>query len=529
MHHPLLIDGRWQPAQQPLATFSAFEPASRTALDGQRFPVSSWHDLDAMLDAGKRAAVAMAQLPASRIADFLQRYAAALETRAEALVEAAHRETGLPREPRLRLVELPRTTTQLRQAALAAVDATWRRPTIDSRANIRSLLEPLHGPVLVMGPNNFPFAFNGIAGGDFAAAIAAGNPVIAKAHPAHPQTSLLLAEAAAECARAALLPDAAVQMFFHTTAELGLRLVADARIAATAFTGSRAAGMALKAAADAAGRPIYLEMSSVNPVFVLSAALRERGAAIAAELNASCALGAGQFCTRPGIVVLAAGEDAAAFEAELARLTDAATPGVLLTPQAPQQLADTVAQLRAAGAGLLSGGEVAGDAAGYAFRPTLLRVSGAQFLQQPAALQRDAFGHLCLLVVAQSDAELLDVAHAMEGNLTGTIYSHTEGADDALYDRLAPILRPTVGRLLNDRMPTGVAVSPAMNHGGPYPATGHPGFTAVGIPASLLRFSALRCYDNVREHRLPPVLRDVNPDARVLRWLDGELTPRDVG
>ena len=123
------------------------------------------------------------------------------------------------------------------------------------------------------------------------------------------------------------------------------------------------------------------------------------------------------------------------------------------------------------------------------------------------ALQRDAFGHVCLLVIADDESELLEVARALHGNLTGTIYSDTRGGDDALYAALAPVLVRSVGRLLNDRMPTGVAVSAAMNHGGPYPATAHPGFTAVGIPASLLRFSALRCYDNVREHRLPPATR----------------------
>jgi NADP-dependent aldehyde dehydrogenase len=524
---PILLDGRWVQAQAPEGSFHAFDPSLGQELDARDYPISGWADLDAMLDAGQRAAAAMAALPGERIGAFLDAYADAIEARADALAETAHRETGLPLEARLRNGELPRTTGQLRQAAKAARDGSWARPTIDTAANLRSMLGPLGGPVLVLGPNNFPFAFNGISGGDFAAAIAAGNPVIAKAHPAHPHTSQLLAEAALEAAQATGLPSGAVQMFFHTSNELGLRVVSDPRTAAVAFTGSRPAGMAIKAAADAAGTPAYLEMSSVNPVFVLGGALRERGAAIAAELAASCAMGAGQFCTRPGVTVVPPGADADAFVQEMQRLTAATPAGVLLTPRSPQLVAEAVNALRDAGAELLAGGEIA-DTAGYAFQPTLLKVSGSRFIEAPRALQNEAFGQVSLLVLAQSQEQLLQVAQALEGNLTGTIYSDTGGTDDAAYDALVPALRQRVGRLINDRMPTGVAVSPAPNHGGPFPSTGHPGFTAVGIPASLLRFAALHSYDHVRQHRLPPALRDANPTGSLLRLVDGQWTTADA-
>lgn len=366
---------------RPAGRFRAFDPSRKLELDAHDFPISGWDDLDAMLDAGQRAATEMARLPGERIAAFLEAYAAGIEARAEALIESAHRETGLPVEPRLRSAELPRTTGQLCQAARAARDGGWARPTLDTANNLRSMHGPLGGPVLVFGPNNFPFAFNGIAGGDFAAAIAAGNPVIAKAHPAHPHTSLLLAQAAAEAVQASGLPSGAVQMFFHTSDALGLRAVADPRTAAVAFTGSRPAGMAIKAAADAAGKPAYLEMSSVNPVFLLAGALAERGAAIAAELAGSCAMGAGQFCTRPGVAVLAPGAHTDAFVQEMQRLTAATAAGVLLTARAPEAVGEAVAALRAAGAELLAGGDIAADAAGYGFQPTLLAVSGSRFLR----------------------------------------------------------------------------------------------------------------------------------------------------
>lgn len=524
---PILLDGAWRPSRSS-GSFHAWNPTTGEAIVDHHYPISGWDDIEAMLEAGREAAAHMARLPADTIAGFLERYADAIEARAEALIEAAHRETGLPVEPRLRNTELPRTTGQLRQAAEAARDGSWRRATIDTSAGLRSIHAPLGGPVVVFGPNNFPYAFNGIAGGDFAAAIAAGNPVVAKAHPSHPRTSVLLAEAALEAAQAAGLPSGAVQMFFRCPGELGLRLVADPRVGAVGFTGGRGTGMKLKAAADAVGKPIYLEMSSVNPVFVLPGALRERGAAIAAELHGSCAMGAGQFCTKPGISVVEKSDEAEAFVEELRRLAQAARPGVLLSPQAPKDIAATVAQLREAGAELLAGGAIADEVPGFAFQPTLLRVSGEAFLANPEALQSEAFGHVHLVVVAGSLAQMLQVAEAMEGNLTGTLYSHGDGDDDAAYDTIAPVLRTRVGRLLNDKMPTGVAVSAAMNHGGPFPATGHPGFTSVGIPASLVRFSALHSYDNVRAHRLPSELQDKNPDGRLLRLVDGEWTTRDV-
>ncbi len=169
-----------------------------------------------------------------------------------------------------------------------------------------------------------------------------------------------------------------------------------------------------------------------------------------------------------------------------------------------------------------------GGGAGYSFANTLLKVPGAQFLRDPHTLQTEAFGNASLAVVAADGDEAARVIDELEGNLTGSVYSDLGGADDELYERLAFRLRPKVGRLLNDKMPTGVAVSPAMNHGGPYPATGHPGFTAVGIPAALRRFAMLLCYDNVRPQRLPLALQDKNPNGRMQRFIGGEWTREDV-
>lgn len=523
---PVLIAGRWQQSQQPAGSFSAVNPATKTPLPDQ-YPISNWEEVELALQAGQAAAAELRSVSAESLAQFLDCFAGNLEAIAEQLVALANQETALPAEPRLRSVELPRTTDQLRQAAKAVRDGWWQQATIDRKTNIRSRYGPLAGPVAVFGPNNFPFAFNSVAGGDFAAAIAAGNPVIAKANPGHPGTTRLLAEAAFAAIQESGLPPATIQLIYHTAPEVGLRLVADPRIGATAFTGSRKAGLRLKEAADKAGKPIYLEMSSVNPVFVLPGALREWTDQIADELYRSCSLGAGQFCTKPGLVVIPQTEQSQPFIEQVKRLFEQNAPGTLFSESGIRIIAEAVSLLVQNGAEIVTGGrEAAGDR--FSFANTLLQVSGDHFLQHPDRLQTEAFGTVCLLVITEDNDQMTRIAAHLEGNLTGCIYSSNQGEDEEAYEQLEPILRQKVGRLLNDKMPTGVAVVPAMNHGGPFPATGHPGFSAVGIPASLHRFAALYCYDNVRQHRLPPELQDKNPNGRLWRLIDGEWTQQDV-
>jgi NADP-dependent aldehyde dehydrogenase len=523
---PVLIAGEWRPAQNPSGSFSAFDPSTKSPLPAS-YPVSGPDDVTRALRAAEEAVAALVTIAPETIARFLEDYAARIEARADALVAIAASETGLAPAPRLRDVELPRTTNQLRQGAAAAHDRSWSHATIDTRAGIRSVHGPLHGPVVVFGPNNFPYAFNSVAGGDFVAAIAAGNPVIGKANTGHPGTSKLLAECALESVRAAGLPPGMVQLLYRTPPEVGFMLVSHPSVGATGFTGSKNAGLRLKEAADRAGKPIYLEMSSVNPIFVLPAALEERGAAIAKELFDSCAMAAGQFCTSPGITVVVDDERGRAFVAEVASLFAKGTPGTLLGASGVAGIAGGIAELTRHGAEVLTGGRPV-EGPRYAFANTLLRASGDAFLAAPHALQTEAFGTVNLVVLTRDVAQMVEIASRLDGNLTGSLYTETTGRDDAAYTRVATALRPRVGRLLNDKMPTGVAVSPAMNHGGPYPATGHPGFTAVGIPASLLRFSALRCYDNVRPHRLPPELQDRNPTGKMWRFVDGEWTQRNL-
>jgi NADP-dependent aldehyde dehydrogenase len=520
---PVLIDGQWV-ASIGSETFSAVNPNTRQPLP-ESWPVSPWAEIERAIDAADAAFQEVLGWPGARFAAFLEKYAGNIEAIADKLVSAAHTETGLPVELRLKNVELPRTTNQLRQAAAAARDGSWAMPTIDTKANIRSMFGQL-GPIVVFGPNNFPFAFNGISGGDFAAAVAAGNPVIAKGHSSHPLTTRLFAEAAHEAAGATEMPSGFVQLIYRSSHQDGCELVSHPKIGGCGYTGARQTGLTLKRAADAAGKPIYLELSSINPVVILPGALAERLDALVDEFSSSCLMGAGQFCTNPGLVVLLKDEAGDQFVEKVAAKFSAAPAGTLLGEGVLKHLKLGVDTLIKAGAERLTSGE--GHESGRICHPnTLLRVTGSAFLNNSHALQTEAFGNCSLMVVADDVRELQAVIGCLEGNLTGGVYTSTTGADDATYNQIAPRLRQKVGRLLNDKMPTGVAVSAAMNHGGPFPATGHPGFTAVGIPGSIRRFAMLQCYDNVRAERLPALLRNENPTGAA-RLIDGRWTTESL-
>ncbi len=518
---PILIAGTWREADST-GSFYAINPDTGDRLENV-YPVSGRSDIDLALVAGRQASRELKTTARESIAQFLDGYADRIDERKETIAETASLETALPVSPRLAEVELPRTTNQLRQAAAATRNRNWTLPTIDTASNIRSMYGPLEGAVAVFGPNNFPLAFNGISGGDFAAAIGAGNPVIAKAHSSHPRTSQLLAEAAFEAIQDAGLPAATVQMIYRTSHADGEYLVSHPLLAATGYTGSRSAALKLKAAADAAGKPIYLEMSSINPVFFLPGAIREKSEDLAVELSGSALLGAGQFCTSPGVIVLQAGDEAESFIAAVRDRYQAAPVGALLGVGGVSGLGRSVETLIESGAELVVGGSHL-EGQGCRFQNTLLRTTGEAFLSDPDALQTEAFGNCTLMVVTTNEDQMAQIAGEIEGSLTGCLYSASNGEDDELYGRIARRLRSRVGRLLNDKMPTGVAVVPSMNHGGPYPSTGHPGFTAVGIPASLRRFAMLECYDNVRDDRLPEELRATNVISGLWRLIDGEWT-----
>jgi alpha-ketoglutaric semialdehyde dehydrogenase len=547
---PILVAGTWRPARSA-GEFHAVEPATGALLE-EVWPVSGWADVDEALDAAVAAAADLGRLSDAARADFLERYAARLEARGPDLVATAARETGLATSPRLADVELPRMLDQLRQAAAAAREGSWRMAMIDTVRNIRSQAIGL-GPVVVFPPGNFPLAYGAVTGGDFAAAIAAGNPVIAKAHPGCPGVSRLAAAEAAAALGEAGLPAATVQLLHGLAPEDGLRLVADPRVGATGFTGSEAAGRRLFAAATAAGRVIWVEMGSLNPVVFLPGAVAERAEALAAELAASVTGSAGQFCTKPGLVFFVA--DAAAefargsspTAAEFAcgssptaaeftrgssptaagRLVAAVVerfagigPQVLLGPGGRDRLAASVASLRAAGCRLLAGGGPP-PAGRCLHEPTLLEVPGSQFLAAGDAVLVEAFGNATVLVPCRDLDELASCLARVPGSLGASLYAATDGRDDTLVPRFAAALVSRAGRVIENRMPTGLAVTAPMQHGGPWPSAAPPFFSAVGFPLTILRFARRVCHDGWSQQRLPAILRDPPPPGDPWRFIDG--------
>ena len=371
-----------------------------------------------------------------------------------------------------------------------------------------------------------------MAGGDFVAAIAAGNPVIGKANTSHPRTTQLLAEEAFAALAETGLPPATVQLIYRTNHEDGARFVSDPRIGACAYTGrSRSgAGLTLKAAADKAGNPIYLELSSVNPVLMMPGALKERLTKCVDEYVDSVLLGAGQFCTNPSVVMLLAGDATEQFIEGVKAKFEANLLMPLLSTGVCKALDSSVKILQKAGAKVLTLGGSRAQGPGYRFANTLLRVDGDTFLAKAEELQTEAFGNAALMVVIKDAAQFKAILKHLEGNLTGCVYSRTRRVpDDDLYQAAgAAAAGARVGRLLNDqRCPRAWQLSPAMNHGGPYPSTGHSGFTAVGIPASLRRFGMLQSFDNVRANRLPALLGNKNP-SKAWRLIDLKWSQGDV-
>jgi NADP-dependent aldehyde dehydrogenase len=381
------------------------------------------------------------------------------------------------------------------------------------------MLRPI-GPVAVFGASNFPLAFS-VAGGDTASALAAGNSVVVKAHPAHPGTSHRTALAILRAVKSCNLPDGTFSLLFDKATEIGATLVQHPAIKAVAFTGSAGGGQALMRLATSRPEPIpcYAEMGSTNPVFVLPGALRERAADLAKGLQTSFTLGSGQFCTKPGLIFLP-GHDADAFLETLRSGVAALGAHGMLTPSIAERYNTAVAERREAGsAEWIAGLESAPAGEGATAGAAVFSVSLADFASNHH-LEEEIFGPTTLLVHYGDPRDLVDVARRLHGHLTATIH----GTEDDLHSAadLIRVLETKVGRLLFNGYPTGVEVCHAMVHGGPFPATSDTRTTSVGTRA-ILRFARPVCYQDFPEAALPTELRREN-SLGIQRMLNGKLT-----
>jgi len=458
-------------------------------------------------------------------AAFLETIAEEILALGDALIVASTRETGLPR-PRLE-GERGRTVGQLRMFADVVRKGLWQQLRIDPampdrqplpRPDLRLRMIPV-GPVAIFGASNFPLAFS-TAGGDTAAALAAGCPVIVKGHPAHPVTAALVAGAISRAVASCNLPAGVFSQLVGPSHELGAALVQDPRIAAVGFTGSRAGGLALSRLAQARDVPIpvYAEMSSINPVMLLPEALKARGGALGAAFVTSLTMGAGQFCTNPGLVVALEGDGLQDFVTAAASGVASAKAQTMLTPGIHAAYASGVASLADhPDVQLLSSGE---DGAGQRGGAILFQTSASAFLTHPK-LADEVFGASSILVRCATEQELFAVLNKIEGQLTVTL--QMDSGDEQLASRLIPLLERKAGRILANGWPTGVEVSHAMVHGGPFPATSDSRTTSVGSLA-IDRFLRPVSYQNFAQTVLPDELRDTAIGDGVTRMIDGKLT-----
>ena len=509
------------------ASFHGVNPANSEALTPEFWEASPKQVAEAA-EVAYQAFAEYSVLDAAQRAEFLRAIADELLAAGTTLLDRASAETALP-IARLES-ERARTMHQLQLMADVLEEGSWVEARIDTgnsartpipKPDLRRMLVPL-GPVAVFAASNFPFAYS-VVGGDTASAFAAGCTVVCKAHPAHPGTSELTAQALYRAAERCGIPLGVFSMVHGWSHEVGIALVKHPRIQAVGFTGSLRGGRAIYDAAASRNEPIpvYAEMGSVNPVFLLPSAVRERGDAIAQGLAASITQGVGQFCTNPGVVIGVRDASLAKLTLALAERIGAADGGVMLYDGLFQNFQHGVQQSQLEGATVVA--QSAATNLPTRAQATLLSVSADQFVAD-ALLRAEMFGPASIVVTADSIADMENVAEHMEGQLTATIH----GTDQELSEcaRLINLLTRKVGRLIFNGYPTGVEVGHAIVHGGPYPASSDSRTTAVGS-ASISRFARPVCFQNFPQAVLAPELRDRNSRG-IWRMINGEQTRTDV-
>jgi NADP-dependent aldehyde dehydrogenase len=516
----IIGQGRAKAAGKPTP---AMNPATGAALEPNYFWATAG-DVEQAAQLAAKAFVEFSRWPGKRRAVLLRRIAELIETNGAAIQERANQETGLP-IARMQ-GETARTCGQLRMFASLIEEGWWLDARVDHadpnrkplpKPDVRSMLAPL-GPVVVFSSSNFPLAFS-VAGGDAASALGAGCPVIVKPHQGHLGTSemvgLLVQQAARDCGA----PEGVFSLLYGAGREVGIALVKHPLVKAVGFTGSRAGGRALMDAAAARPEPIpvYAEMGSINPVFMLNGALNQKPEELATGLHGSVTLGVGQFCTNPGLIFVERGTAAKTFLQKLENLMVSTPPGTMLTADLCAAYREGVEKFSKA-SGVRRAVNVdpgAGKAQGGA---ALFETDAATFLANHS-LMDEVFGPSTLVVECSSREQMLAAAKKLEGQLTATLHGTPE--DFATSRELIEILSNKAGRLVCNAFPTGVEVCHAMTHGGPYPATADGRSTSVGTRA-IERFVRPVCYQNFPEASLPDELKESNP-LKISRLVDSKL------
>lgn len=505
------------------ATFRATNPATGETLEPE-FIEAGEAEVDAALRAAETVFPEFARSTPHARAGLLRAIADEIVELGAPLLDRANAETGIP-VVRLEM-ERTRTVNQLRLFADLLEEGSWVEARIDTadstrtplpRPDIRRMLVPL-GPVAVFCASNLPLAFS-VAGNDTASALAAGCPVVCKAHPGHPGTAELTARAVARALERCGMPAAVFSLVHGWSHAVGLALAKHPLTRAVGFTGSLRGGRAIFDAA--AGRPepipVYAEMGSINPVFLLPSVLAQRSEALAKGIAQSITVNVGQFCTNPGVLLGVRGDDLDALVHAVGARIGAADAGVMLYDGLRKSWVDGLGRARENGATLSARGVNGADT--FKVAPALLSTDAARFIAEPA-LRAEMFGPSSLVVSAADMSELERVAESLEGQLTASIH----GTEQELHEnrRLVEILLRKVGRLIFNGFPTGVEMGHAMQHGGPYPASTDSRTTSVGT-AAITRFARPVCFQNFPDGALPVELRRGN-SLGIWRMVNGEIT-----
>lgn len=509
-------------------TFYSYDPVAQKD-NGYLFYKATVEETDLAAKKASAAFQLFRKKSGTEKAGFLDAIAAAIMDLGDELVTVCSLETALPA---VRIQgERMRTVNQLKMFAALLREGSWvdaRIETADAnrtplpKPDLRYMQIPL-GPVVVFGASNFPLAFS-VAGGDTASALAAGCPVIVKAHPAHPATSAMVGKAIQLAAKKTNMPDGVFSLLFDSGITVGVQLVTHPHVKAVGFTGSYKAGKALfdLAANRTEPIPVYAEMGSTNPVFVLPGALAQRGETIAAGYAASVTLGVGQFCTNPGLLFYqGTGET---FKPALKDAFEKTTGGVMLTPNIAAAFSSGIHHQKAIpGVEELAKGNAATGSAGNYAQPVLLQAAADTLTQHPS-LSEEIFGPGSIVVKVPSKKELLQIAADLTGHLTATVFANE---DELLeYKELLDILEQKAGRVIINGFPTGVEVCSVMVHGGPYPATTNSRSTSVGT-AAIYRFTRPVCYQNVPQALLPDALKNKNT-LGIYRLVNNSCTINDI-
>ncbi|MEM9325694.1 MAG: aldehyde dehydrogenase (NADP(+)) [Bacteroidota bacterium] len=516
-------------SKEGTALFDSISPASNQPNGGVSMAEATPSEIDEAVELAEQAFDEYRQIGKDERASLLERIADNIEELGATLINECMAETALP-EARL-IGERGRTMNQLRLFAQVVRDGNWVDARIDTpipdrqplpKPDVRSMAIPL-GPIAVFGASNFPLAFS-VAGGDTASALAAGCPVVFKAHPAHPRTCELVAGAIVKALSESAMPEGVFSMVHGKSHEVGGQLVTHPKIRAVAFTGSQAGGLALFRQANARKTPIpvFAEMGSTNPVFILPEALKNHSEKLVQGLAGSVNLGVGQFCTNPGLIFTTSHSQTEPFINDLSSAMQSQASGTMLTSgiaagyrQGTSALAATEGVEAIANSSAAAGDN---DVDAHLFRTDV-----TSYLQSKT-IQEEVFGPSTVLIQGGSREEILEAARSLEGQLTATIHGTTKDLES--YEDLMGILEQKVGRLIINGYPTGVEVCHSMVHGGPFPATTAPATTSVGT-AAIHRFVRPVCYQDFPQRLLPAPLQDDNPWG-IYRLVNGELTKASI-